>query len=72
MNYTIEGDPARGYRIEFSRVWPILRVCPCCDKPIMTLRRAFLLAENLRMIAPPTLRKFVPGECAVQTRDVGE
>lgn len=51
MNYTIEGDPNAGYVVEFSRVWPKLSTCPCCDKPILTLRKAYLIAENLRLIA---------------------
>lgn len=51
MNYTIIGDPKRGYSVEFSRAWPVLSACPCCGKPIETVRKAFLLAENLRMIA---------------------
>lgn len=51
MNYTITGNPAKGYAVEFSRVWPRLSVCPCCNKPIETLRKAFLMAENLWLIA---------------------
>lgn len=51
MNYVITGDPTKGYTVEFSRIWPTLSVCPCCDKPIETLRKAYLMAENLRLIA---------------------
>ena len=51
MSYAISGDSVRGYTIEFSLALPTLTVCPCCDKPIMTLRRAFLLAENLCLLA---------------------
>jgi hypothetical protein len=51
MNYTISGDPERGYEIDFSEVWPRMTECPCCGKPIETLRKAYLIAENLCLIA---------------------
>ena len=56
-----------GYAVEFSRVWPMLTTCPCCDKPIETLRKAFLIAENLTLIAASDDARAVQG-----LRPVGE
>lgn len=51
MNYVIEGGPLNGYIVTFSKVWGEVALCPCCGKPIDTLRKAFLLAENLIVLA---------------------
>lgn len=60
MNYTIEGDPKRGYSIDFSGAWGKITECPCCGKPMPTLRKAYLVAESLRLIEGVLLADIVP------------
>lgn len=46
QNYVINGDAIKGYTVTVNDVLRY-ELCPCCDKPIDTRRKAEILAHNL-------------------------
>ncbi len=57
MTFHIEGDPERGYTVQLPHLGAIYTLCPCCDKPFDTLRKAFLFAKNWTLLTATESRE---------------